>query len=59
MTNVVSTNTFHSTTPTNAIFNFEKENYRVYRAGTNKTFTIYVNRTGTNTDAQTIQLYSQ
>jgi uncharacterized delta-60 repeat protein len=50
--NVIST--VYSTTATNAVFNFQKANYRVYRAGTNQTFTIYVNRTGTNASAQTI-----
>ena len=44
-TNIV---TLFSTTPTNAVFNFQKAHYKVYRAGGNETFTIYVSRTGTN-----------
>ena len=40
--------------PTNSIFNFEKRNYRVYRAGSNEVFTIYVDRSGTNSDSATI-----
>jgi uncharacterized delta-60 repeat protein len=58
VTNVPAGNTntvrIYSTTPTNSVFNFQKENYRVYRVGTNQVFTIYVNRTGTNTAATTI-----
>ena len=58
MTNVPVGNTntilLFNTTPTNSVFNFERKNYRVYRAGTNQVFTIYVDRTGTNTGATTI-----
>ena len=44
----------YNTTPTNSVFNFQKANYRVYRAGSNEVFTIYVNRTGTNNGSATI-----
>jgi len=58
VTNVPPGNTnatlVYSTTPTNSVFNFQRANYRVYRAGSNQVFTIYVNRTGTNTAATTI-----
>ncbi|HEY4415726.1 MAG TPA: Calx-beta domain-containing protein, partial [Verrucomicrobiae bacterium] len=47
-TPILGTNMIWTTTATNAILNFERKNYRVYRAGTNKVFTIYVDRTGTN-----------
>jgi len=50
-TNVVN---IYSTTATNAVFNFEKAHYKVYRAGTNQTFTIYVARTGTNSASKSI-----
>lgn len=58
VTNVPPGNTnvvlIYTTTATNAVFNFQKANYRVYRAGTSQVFTIYVNRTGTNTASTTI-----
>lgn len=44
----------YTTTPTNAVFNFQKSHYKIYRAGTNATFTIFVHRSGTNTSAQTV-----
>jgi uncharacterized delta-60 repeat protein len=53
LTNSV-TNTLYSTTATNSIFNFQKANYRVYRAGASAVFTIYVNRTGTNASGASI-----
>ncbi len=52
-TNVV-TNMVYSTMATNPIFNFERSHYRVYRAGSNQVFTIYVDRTGTNPAAMTM-----
>lgn len=56
--NIIGTNNvpsiLYSTTASNSVFNFQKANYRVYRAGTNQTFTIYVNRTGTNANGATI-----
>ncbi len=58
VTNVPPGNTnttrIYSTVPTNSVFNFEKANYKVYRAGSPQIFTIYVRRTGTNTAATTI-----
>ena len=52
--NTVSTNLVYTTTPTNAVFNFQRANYLVYRAGSNSVFTLWVHRTGTNTSSATI-----
>ena len=55
-----ATNLVYTTIPTNAVFNFQSANYWFDRLGgvngTNNqsTYAIYVNRTGTNTAAQTI-----
>ena len=54
MTMIPVTNIVYTTTATNSIFNFEKRNYRVYRAGSNSVFTIYVDRDGTNTAGASI-----
>ena len=51
---ITNTVPVYSTTPTNAVFNFQKSHYKIYRAGTNATFTIFVSRSGTNTSAQTV-----
>jgi uncharacterized delta-60 repeat protein len=53
-TNAVPPSRTYTTIATNSVFNFQKANYRVYRAGANKTFTIYVNRRGTNASAASI-----
>ena len=58
-TNVVSTNMVFALDPTNAVFNFEKANYRVPADvnGTNSPWTqvtLWVERFGTNGSAQTI-----
>ncbi|MFZ0829365.1 MAG: Calx-beta domain-containing protein [Verrucomicrobiia bacterium] len=54
----VSTNTFYSAIPTNAVLNFQKAHYRVGRDVTNywggTPVTVYVNRTGTNTGGATV-----
>ena len=54
------TNILYTTIPTNAVFNFQSANYWFDRLGgvngTNNqvTYSVYVNRTGTNNAAQTI-----
>ena len=57
-TNVVTTNTVLALYPTNAIFNFEKANYRVPADVNGPTswtqVTLWVERFGTNTSAQTL-----
>ena len=54
----VVTNTFYTPIPTNAVFNFMKANFRVPRDVTNwwkgTPITVYVTRTGTNTDSASV-----
>lgn len=56
MTTNLGTNILYTTTATNAVFNFQKANYRVFRAGAaaNRQFSIWVNRTGTNRSSASI-----
>ena len=53
-----TTNYVYSAIPTNAVFNFQKANYRVTRDITNywgtTPITVYVTRTGTNTASSTV-----
>jgi uncharacterized delta-60 repeat protein len=42
------TNTFYTTSATNPVLNFQKSFFQTLRWGTNQTISVWVNRTGTN-----------